>query len=638
MGLVWLGMACAETPAGLGPAAGDDAGVRDTVGVDASPPDAVPVDARPEDVATRDVSPVDAGPEPCGPDERVEANACVACPPGSTNAGGDDPSGPDTACDPILCAVDERVADHTCVPCEPGTENEAGDDASDVDTQCEAIVCALNERVASNRCIPCEGELRNEAGDLASGPDTTCFDACDAAFGLSCADFDEGYIKAFNPDESDEFGEHVALSGDVLAVAAPREDGPSRGVDGPDPGNGRDWSGAAYVFRWFGNFWAQVAYLKASNADVEDYYGQSIAADGDRVVVGAILEDSDATGIGGSQTSSAAPGSGAAYVYDRGVMGWTQTAFVKASNTDAGDYFGWAVALSGDTMAVSALGEDGDDPGANGDEASNDARGSGAVYVFVQEAGTWRQQAYLEASNPDPNDRFGRSLALWGDTLVVGADGEDGDAPGVDGDDSRNGADTSGAAYVFERSGETWAQSAYLKADQPRPDEFFGWSVAVHDDTVVVGAPLDGATGAAHVFVRRAGAWQPEAVLLPPFLGRSQQVGDAVAVFDDRIAVGAPYDDSGATGVGGDPTDRNASLSGAVHLFERAGGTWRRLAYVKASNTGRLDVFGRSVAMTATRLAVGAPREASADGRVGGDQTDDSMPGAGAVYVRRLGP
>ncbi|MDW8312587.1 MAG: FG-GAP repeat protein, partial [Burkholderiales bacterium] len=132
---------------------------------------------------------------------------------------------------------------------------------------------------------------------------------------------------------------------------------------------------------------------------------------------------------------------------------FVQQAYVKASNTGAGDWFGWSVALSGDgnTLAVGARLEDSSATGVNGDESNDSAFDSGAVYVFVRSGTTWSQQAYIKASNTEEWDVFGSSVALSsdGNTLAVGAPWEDSNATGVNGDQSNDSASGSGAVYVF---------------------------------------------------------------------------------------------------------------------------------------------------------------------------------------------
>jgi hypothetical protein len=130
-----------------------------------------------------------------------------------------------------------------------------------------------------------------------------------------------------------------------------------------------------------------------------------------------------------------------------------QQAYVKASNSGDHDNFGYSVAISGDTMVVGAAAEDSAATGIDGDQSDTSAAVSGAAYVFTRSGSTWSQQAYLKASNTDAGDQFGYSVAIDGDTIVVGANGEDSTASGVDGNQADNSGLSPGAAYVFTRSG-----------------------------------------------------------------------------------------------------------------------------------------------------------------------------------------
>jgi hypothetical protein len=158
---------------------------------------------------------------------------------------------------------------------------------------------------------------------------------------------------------------------------------------------------------------------------------------------------------------------------------WTQQAYLKASNPEEDDEFGEFVAVSGDTVVVGAIGESSSATGVNGNQSEDTASSSGAAYVFVRRGTNWSQQAYLKASNTGSADSFGRSLAVSGDTVVVGANHEDSNAIGVNGNQSDNSASGSGAAYIFVRAGTNWSQQAYLKASNTGPNDYFGWSVAV---------------------------------------------------------------------------------------------------------------------------------------------------------------
>jgi len=516
--------------------------------------------------------------------------------------------------------------------------------------------CGRNERVAEGDCVPCPIGTANEAGDDATGPDTGCQDPCTLALGTSCEWFAEPFFKASNTDPGDEFGFSVAFDGGFLAVGAPAESSPAVGVDGATTGvngdpssNDADASGAVYVFRRSGRTWQQEAYLKASNTDEGDRFGYSVALDGSVLAVGAQGEDSAAMGVNGDQSSNAAADSGAVYVFERSGATWRQAAYLKASNSDEDESFGFSMAIDGDTLAVGAPGEDSSATGVNGDQSDADALGSGAVYVFTRSEATWQQAAYLKASNTGLGDEFGSSVALHGDTLAVGALSEDSTATGVDGDSGDDDAPGSGAVYLFTRSETTWQQTAYLKASNTDENDLFGTSVALFGDTLAVGAfgedsaatGVDGdqgnslmlSTGAVYLFRRSDGTWQQEAYLKASNTGAADGFGFSVAINGERLAVGAPFESSAATGVNGSQSNDDARESGAVYVFAHSDGTWRQEAYLKAFNTGEDDLFGYSVALDDSALVVGATREDSALTGVGGDSSNDEAPESGAAYI-----
>jgi hypothetical protein len=135
-------------------------------------------------------------------------------------------------------------------------------------------------------------------------------------------------------------------------------------------------------------------------------------------------------------------------VFERSDTEWAQVVYLKASNTGGGDQFGTSVTVSGDLIAIGAPHEDTAATGLNGDQFNNDLTGSGAVYLFERNGLVYSQRAYIKASNPDEFDFFGLALGLSGNTLVIGAEGEDGGTTGVNGDQSDNSAFDAGAVYV----------------------------------------------------------------------------------------------------------------------------------------------------------------------------------------------
>ncbi len=393
----------------------------------------------------------------------------------------------------------------------------------------------------------------------------------------------------------------------------------------------------------------QQAYLKASNTGASDNFGSSVAVSGDTVVVGAYREDSNTTGVNGNQANDGAIDSGAAYVFVRSGGTWSQQAYLKASSTGAGDYFGMSVAVSGDTIVVGSPRKD-----LVGSILGNPfvLPDLGAAYVFVRSGGVWTEQVLLTASNKDANDQFGGSVAISGDTIVVGATGESSNAVGVNNNQENNLQPASGAAYVFTRSSGSWSQQAYLKASNTEASDLFGGSVAVSGDTVVVGANFEDSnaigvngnaaaqadnsaslSGAAYVFTRSGAAWSQQAYLKASNTGASDQFGNSVAISGETVVVGAIFEFSKATGVGGNQGDNSAVGAGAAYVFTRSGAAWSQQAYLKASNTEGVDQFGGSVAVSGDTVVVGAFSEDSNAAGINGSQGDNSANASGAAYV-----
>jgi hypothetical protein len=351
--------------------------------------------------------------------------------------------------------------------------------------------------------------------------------------------------------------------------------------------------------------------------------------------------------VNGNQADNNAPNSGAVYVFTRDAGVWTQQAYLKASNTDAGDEFGVSVAVDGDTLAVGAHFEGSNATGVNGNQADNSAQNAGAVYVFTRTAGVWTQQAYLKASNTDAGDEFGINIALSGNTLAVGALGEGSDAKGVNGNQADNNAPNSGAVYLFTRSAGVWAQEAYVKASNHAAQ--FGYSVALKNDTLAVGAPFEwGAAtgvngdqfdntapeaGAVYVFTRTAGVWSQEAYLKASNTNAGDRFGQGLGLDGDTLIVGARFEASAASGVNANQADNTAPNAGAVYVFTRTAGAWSQDAYLKPSNAGPGQNFGGTVAIAGDLVAVGARLEDSDATGINGNQANNSAPDSGAVYV-----
>jgi FG-GAP repeat len=415
----------------------------------------------------------------------------------------------------------------------------------------------------------------------------------------------QAYIKASNPGQGDKFGHVVSLSqdGNTLAVSAVFEASAAKGINGDQNDDSIPQAGAVYVFTRTGATWNQQAYIKASNtgeAGVGDQLGDGdqfgfsigLSADGNTLAVGAIAEDSGAKGINGDQNDNSQQGSGAVYVYTRTGSAWSQQAYIKASNTDANDLFGYSVGLSadGNTLAASSYDEDSSAREVNG-VMDKGRRGSGAIYVFTRTASTWAQSAYLKASNAEGGDSLGYAIAISqdGNTIAGGAADEDCMTPGINPpgcDNDQRMDNSSGAVYVFAHSGGMWTQQAFIKSSNPGKEDWFGSRLTLSGD------------------------------------------GNA-------LAVGAQVENGGSKDINGNQKDQSAEDAGAIYFFTRAGTTWTQAAYVKASNADAYDEFGSAMALSrdGKLMAVGARSEGSAAKGVNGNQSDNSAQGAGAVYL-----
>jgi hypothetical protein len=298
----------------------------------------------------------------------------------------------------------------------------------------------------------------------------------------------QAYIKPLDTEAGDEFGGSIALSGGTLAVGAVGEASSATGIDGDATSSGAYHSGAVYVFQRFSTTWGQQAYIKASNSRAGTYFGDKVALFEDTLAASAPYEASSATGVNGDQTFQNTSNAGAVYVFQRTGTAWSQQAYVKASNTQANQFFGVSVAISGNTLAIGAMGESSSATGVNGNQTDTSAYAAGAAYVFERTGATWAQQAYVKASNTERNDYFGASITLFGEILAVGANQESSNATGVGGSQTNNTANQSGAVYVFRRTDGTWVQQAYVKASNTNVGDLFGYSVALCENTLVAGA------------------------------------------------------------------------------------------------------------------------------------------------------
>jgi hypothetical protein len=383
-------------------------------------------------------------------------------------------------------------------------------------------------------------------------------------------------LTASDSADGDLFGYSVSADGDTVVVGAPGDD---------------TRQGAAYVFnrnRDGADAWGQAIKLTASDGAVGDALGQSVSISGDVIVVGAPSNASQ----------------GAAYIFMRNydpdnpgpplADNWGEVAKLTASDGMAADNFGHSVSISGDTAVVGAM----------GDDASQ-----GAAYIFMRNydpdnpgtplADNWGEVAKLTASDGTAVDNFGHSVSISGDTVVVGAVGDD---------------TFQGSAYVFERNhdpsnpgtplADNWGQVTKLVSDDGAARSLFGWSVSISDDTVVSGAWGAGAfQGAAYVFERNydpsnpatplADNWGQVARLLAEDGSTNDNFGQSVCVRGDTVIAGAPGDDT----------------RGSAYRFERNQGgadAWGQMDKIAASADAAWSYFGYSVVFTGRHSVIGA--------------------------------
>ncbi len=315
------------------------------------------------------------------------------------------------------------------------------------------------------------------------------------------------------------------------------------------------------------------AQIKASDAASLDRFGHSVAIDGDTAVVGAFQAD--------TLSPALLEDTGAAYVYVRSGNTWTQQQKLVEPASDwkvGGEAFGRSVAISGDTIAVGS-------PFSDKDAVTND---TGVVFVFVRSGGVWSLESALVGTETVASDKFGQSVSIDGNNLLVGS-------PNALAGAALHG----GAAYVFTRSGVTWTQQGRLIASDPQEDAQIGESVGLSADTAVVGAPMFDTSfelteinsGAAYVFARSAGVWSAPAKLRANPVSADGRFGQAVATEAGTVVVGEHF--------------RNTSR-GAVHVFTGSGVSWSLQQQLAASDAAPSDFFGHSLALLGNSLLIGA--------------------------------
>ena len=313
-------------------------------------------------------------------------------------------------------------------------------------------------------------------------------------------------------------------------------------------------------------------------------YGNAVAIEGDTIVVGAPDEETPDT-------------PGLAYVFVRTSSGWVEQATLSLPGLTSGATFGYALAVSGDTVVVGAPFASPSSPQQNG-----------SAHVFIREAGVWSLQESLKPAGSDPKDRFGYAVDLQGDQLIVGAPTSDGKFLQL----------PVGRAFIYGRNGATWDLDDSFDLPMSFTEaQWFGASVSLDDPFAAIGGPRLGTSSlgspTVRLYERNGNDWADRGEVIPANVGNSSRFGRAVSLEGSLLAVGAPEDAQLGT------------RAGAVYVFERYGSGWTVLDKLLAENGQAYDTFGQALALSGHRLAIGVP----------GDDTRGDAAGAVWLYAVR---
>ena len=374
----------------------------------------------------------------------------------------------------------------------------------------------------------------------------------------------------------------------------------------------------------------ETAKLFPPDANAGDSFGASVAIDGNIAVVGAYLNDSNGSDCG------------EVYVYERSGSQWTERQKLVALDGSPGDQFGRSVAIEGNSIVVGSYYGDSNEPN------------TGSTYVFSRLGGAWTQQQKLIAPDAAPIDRFGCSVSIDNNTIVIGAYGDD---------------DYTGSAYVFVRTGSNWIFQQKLNAPDANTHDYFGYSVAIDNNTIIIGAPSwHTPIGSAYFYQRQGTTWLEQSVLR----GDAGHFGFSVALDGNWAVIGAHEDDtnivSGAgtayvfantdagwveqqklfdanspaygedfgwsvaikndTILAGCVNDSiNGEKAGAVFEFVRTGSTWVQSDRFTAGDANANDEFGKSVALAGPHIVIGAPYNFNDGNSTGSTYLFDNFPG-----------
>ena len=381
----------------------------------------------------------------------------------------------------------------------------------------------------------------------------------------------QDFILAKDGKAEDYFGFSAAIDSGTLLVGAYKAD-----VDGVMD------AGAAYVYVFGENGWYQQAKLVAEPLFADDTLGGKVALKNDIAVLGAMRRD------------ERGKDSGAVVCFERQSNNWQQTQIFIAPDTKPGDAFGQSLSLTDKHLVVGA--------------PRNDALGkdSGAAYIYERENGKWRYQTKITANDGAGGDLFGISVAIDGNTVLVGADLHD------------EKAENAGAVYVYVLDNNQWKQEAKLMASDGDKTDIFGVRVAISNNTALISARRDDIegvgidAGSAYIFERKGQTWKEKIKLTSPDGKADDRFGRGVALSENTAIVSAMNHDS------------NGVDTGALYVYKREPSGWRYRSKITANVSLPKDRFGWNVGLSNDKAVITAPNHNG----VGMD--------SGAVFIQDL--
>ena len=374
-----------------------------------------------------------------------------------------------------------------------------------------------------------------------------------------------GKIFPSDGSTSDEFGYAVSISGEFAIVGAREDD--DRGSN----------SGSAYIYQLKNNIWEELEKIVPTDGVAGDYFGNAVSISGDYAIIGAYQDDDKATN------------SGSAYIYKRNADDWEFVTKLVPSDGAESDYYGCAVAISGDIAIVGAY---------NGDGKTTN---TGNAYIYQRNGESWNFMTEIYANDGESSDRFGYAVAITNDYAIIGAYGDD------------DNASNSGAAYIYQRNGTYWTYITKLKPSDIESSDNFGCAVSISGDYAIVGSRYDDDkstdSGSAYIYLRIGSNWNQIGKLVPDDGNTSDHLGSAVSIYGNYAIVGAYADDD------------KGSDSGSAYIYQKIDNNWQQIKKFVAPDGASSDHFGNAVALSDKYAIVGSRYD------------DDKSTNSGTAYI-----